>query len=69
MTDLTESVRPAVTSASGLLGRAGRAGRPGRVVPPGVALAVVLTGQMMAIIDTNIVNVAVPAMHATRACS
>ena len=69
MTDLRESVRPAVTSASGLLGRAGRAGRPGRVVPPGVALAVVLTGQMMAIIDTNIVNVAVPAMHATLGAS
>src|ERR1700733_15021034 len=69
MTDLTESVRPAVTSAPGLLGRAGRAGRPGRIVPPGVALAVVLTGQMMAIIDTNIVNVAVPSMHATLGAS
>ena len=68
MTDLKESARPTVTSKSGLLARAG-VGQPGRVVPPGVALAIVLTGQMMAIIDTNIVNVAVPAMHATLGAS
>jgi MFS family permease len=59
MTDLTESVRPAVARV-GLRGRTGR-GTP----PPGIVLAIVLTGQLMAIIDTNIVNVAVPAMHAT----
>ena len=63
MTDLTESVRPAVT------GRPGLSGRPGRTVPPGVALAIVLTGQIMAVLDTNIVNVAVPAMHATLGAS
>jgi len=68
MTDLKESARPTVTGKSGLLARAG-VGQPGRVVPPGVALAIVLTGQMMAIIDTNIVNVAVPAMHATLGAS
>ena len=34
-----------------------------------MALAIVLTGQVMAVIDTNIVNVAVPAMHATLGAS
>jgi MFS family permease len=63
MTDLTQGVRPAVA------GRPGYGGRPGRVTPPGVALAIVLTGQVMAVIDTNIVNVAVPAMHATLGAS
>jgi MFS family permease len=63
MTDLTESVRPAVARA-GLRGRTGR-GTP----PPGLVLAIVLTGQIMAIIDTNIVNVAVPSMHATLGAS
>src|ERR1700741_5105828 len=60
MTDLTQSVRPDV---------GGRPGSGGRAVPPGVALAIVLTGQIMAIIDVNIVNVAVPAMHATLGAS
>ena len=50
MTDLSESVRPAAPS------RAGGHGLPGRVTPPGVALTIVLAGQMMAVIDTNIVN-------------
>jgi MFS family permease len=31
---------------------------------PGAVLAVVLTGQLMAVLDTNIVNVAIPSMHA-----
>jgi MFS family permease len=63
MTELTASARPVA------VGRAGLGGRPGRAVPPGVALAIVLTGQIMAIVDTNIVNVAVPAMHATLGAS
>src|ERR1700743_3066399 len=63
MTDLAESARPAVARRPGLTGRTGR------VVPPGVALAIVLTGQIMAVTDTNIVNVAVPAMHATLGAS
>lgn len=63
MTDLTETVRPAVTDRRGLRGRAGRG------TPPAVALAIVLTGQLMAVLDTNIVNVAVPAMHATLGAS
>ena len=63
MTDLHEGARPAVAPRSGLRGRAGRA------APPGVALAIVLTGQIMAVLDTNIVNVAVPAMHATLGAS
>jgi MFS family permease len=63
MTDLAVGASPAAARA----GRhdAGRLGRPAHVVPTGIVLAIVLTGQMMAIIDTNIVNVAVPAMHAT----
>jgi len=60
MTELTERVTTAL---------AGRAGRAGRVTAPGVALAIVLTGQVMAVLDTNIVNVAVPAMHATLGAS
>src|SRR5690242_5580342 len=59
MTDLTESLRPSRAVA----------GRPGRAARPGLVLAVVLTGQIMAVIDTNIVNVAVPAMHATLGAS
>src|ERR1700748_781716 len=63
MTDLSESVRPAAA------GRTSRFGRPGRVASPAVALAIVLAGQMMAVLDVNIVNVAVPAMHATLGAS
>ena len=32
---------------------------------PGAVLAIVLTGQLMAVLDTNIVNVAIPSMHAS----
>src|SRR5580658_167357 len=46
-----------------LLPAAARGRRAGRATSPGVVLAVVLTGQLMAIIDVNIVNVAVPAIH------
>jgi len=66
MTDLTESARPAVDRRPGL---SGSIGRTGRTAPPGVALAIVLVGQAMAVLDTNIVNVAVPAMHATLGAS
>src|ERR1700761_4744942 len=59
MADLTESVRPT----------RGVAGRPGRAPRPGLVLTVILTGQIMAIIDANIVNVAVPSMHATLGAS
>ena len=63
MTDLAASARPAVARRPGLTGRTGR------VAPPGVALAIVLIGQAMAVLDVNIVNVAVPAMHATLGAS
>ena len=63
MTDLAESARPAVAQRPGLSGRAGR------VTPPWLALTIVLVGQAMAVLDTNIVNVAVPAMHATLGAS
>src|ERR1700756_2071789 len=60
MTELRD--RPALAST-------GSEGRGARAVPPAVALAIVLTGQIMAIIAVNIVNVAVPAMHATLGAS
>ena len=42
-----------------------RAGRSARVgIRPGAVLAIVLTGQLMAVLDATIVNVAVPSMHA-----
>jgi len=63
MTEIAERARPAVAS------RPATAGRPRRAVPPGAAFAIVLTGQAMAVIDTNIVNVAVPAMHASLGAS
>ena len=44
--------------------RAGRRAPAGTGPRPGVVLAVVLTGQLMAVLDTNIVNVAIPSMHA-----
>src|ERR1700691_5513886 len=53
MTDLTTTPRAAVTS---------RGERTSRV-KPGTVLAIVLTGQLMAVIDNSIVNVAVPSIH------
>src|ERR1700761_3043798 len=58
MTDLTQDTRPGV-----------RRGSPGRTPSPGGALAVALAGQLMGVIDVNIVNVAVPAMHVTLGAS
>ena len=55
MTDLTERLKPVAAGTR----------RAARVTPPGVVLAIVLTGQLMAVIDVNIVNVAVPAIHAS----
>jgi MFS family permease len=69
MTDLAESARPAAASRAGASGLGRLSRRPGRAVPPGVALAIVLTGQVMAVVDTNIVNVAVPAMHVSLGAS
>jgi MFS family permease len=66
MTDLTESIRPGTAPGTR---RGGQPGQPARVAPPAVALAIVLAGQMMAVLDVNIVNVAVPAMHATLGAS
>jgi MFS family permease len=40
-------------------------GSQARPVRPGVVLAIVLTGQLMAVIDNSIVNVAVPSMAAS----
>ncbi len=40
--------------------------RPGRTaVRPGLLLAIVLAGQFMALVDSSIVNVAIPAIHAS----
>ena len=65
MTNLTEGLP--VTSGRPRTRRSSR--NAARIPRPGLALAVVLTGQIMAVIDTNIVNVAVPAMHATLGAS
>ena len=54
MTNTTEVLSPAATS-SRLAARGPR---------PGVVLAIVLTGQLMAVLDATIVNVAVPSIHA-----
>jgi MFS family permease len=50
-------------AAAGLARRAAALGR-GRGVRPGALLAIVLTGQLMAVIDVFIVNVGLPTMHA-----
>jgi hypothetical protein len=52
MTDLTESVRPGAPASGRTRLAAGEAG-PLRVTPPGVALAIVLAGQLMAVLDTT----------------
>jgi len=44
--------------------RAGRRASSGAGPRPGAVLAIALTGQLMAVLDTNIVNVAIPSMHA-----
>src|SRR5437016_6448491 len=62
MTDTTVT-HPAVTGAAG--GRPERAAcRSGRGVRPGALLAIILIGQLMAVIDVFIVNVGLPTIHA-----
>jgi MFS family permease len=68
MTNLTQGLSPVTTGRPARLGRLARGPRLG-APRPGIALAVVLTGQIMAVVDTNIVNVAIPAMHATLGAS
>ena len=55
MTELTTRSQPAITSRV----------TNSRRVRPGTVLAIVLTGQLMAVIDNSIVNVATPAIHAS----
>jgi len=43
--------------------------RTTRSVRPGVVLAIVLAGQFMALLDTSIVNVAIPTIHTTLGAS
>jgi MFS family permease len=74
MTDISVSKeRPAGISApvrdpAGRAGRTGRTGRTGRAGRrpggPAVLLAIVLAGQLMAVLDTSVVNVAAPSIHA-----
>jgi MFS family permease len=64
MTEITQLPSPSVTRRAAKE-RAGRAERDARRVRPGVVLAIVLTGQLMAVIDNSIVNVAVPSMAAS----
>ncbi len=46
-------------------GRVGALARRDRPVRPGLILAVVLIGQFMAVLDSSIVNVAAPSIHAS----
>ena len=67
MTDLTTVARgPARDDRRAGFRRAGRpGGRPPRgVTAPRALLAIVLTGQFMAVLDASVVNVAAPAIHA-----
>jgi MFS family permease len=68
MTDLTTVIRDHVPAGrrSGSRRAAGRPeGRaPGRLTAPRALLAIVLTGQFMAVLDASVVNVAAPAIHA-----
>jgi MFS family permease len=68
MTDLTTVTRDHVPAGrrSGFRRAAGRPdGRaPGRLTAPRALLAIVLTGQFMAVLDASVVNVAAPAIHA-----
>ena len=49
--------------------RGGLLGGRERPVRPGLVLAVVLTGQFMALLDSSIVNVAAPSIHANLGAS
>jgi hypothetical protein len=49
--------------------RGGLLAGPERPVRPGLVLAVVLTGQFMALLDSSIVNVAAPSIHANLGAS
>src|SRR5580693_6567422 len=68
MTDLTTVTRGAQARDDRRIGlrRAGprRSRAPRRLAAPGVLLAIVLTGQFMAVLDASVVNVAAPAIHA-----
>jgi MFS family permease len=68
MTDLTTVTRGAQARDDRRIGlrRAGPRGSraPRRPTAPGVLLAIVLTGQFMAVLDASVVNVAAPAIHA-----
>src|SRR5579875_2085981 len=58
MTDMATVTRP----RNRVLRRAGRG--EGRAAAPALLLAIVLTGQFMAVLDASVVNVAAPAIHA-----
>jgi MFS family permease len=64
MTNTATTSQPASGEVAGH-GQTGRAVAPGadRPVRPGALLAIVLTGQLMAVIDVFIVNVGLPTIH------
>ena len=64
MTNTATTSQPASGTAAGH-GQAGRAVAPaaGRRVRSGALLAIVLTGQLMAVIDVFIVNIGLPTIH------
>src|SRR6204780_1221151 len=61
----TATTSPPAGGTAGGHGQAGRAVAPaaGRRARPGALLAIVLTGQLMAVIDVFIVNIGLPTIH------
>jgi MFS family permease len=66
MSDISVSKERAAAIPAGLREPAAPGGgrARGRAASPAVMLAIVLAGQLMAVLDTSVVNVAVPSIHA-----
>jgi MFS family permease len=64
MTDVVSGQDPAVHSLRFEAPRRRLARQSGSPLRPGVLLAIVLTGQFMAVLDASVVNVAAPSIHA-----
>jgi MFS family permease len=62
MTDIATVTRARTRTGRHADQAAGR--RAGRPAAPGLLLAIVLTGQFMAVLDASVVNVAAPSIHA-----
>src|SRR5438552_861845 len=66
MSDISVSEERVARYSAGLREPAGAPGRTARrrAASPAVLVAIVLAGQLMAVLDTSVVNVAVPSIHA-----